>query len=308
LCSFILLVNGVVPALRYFSWLVASGIVISAALVATFGPAENLMFNLVTLSSHRPTSGNATDIGLEVISEALPAAFTLLLFGFHWFFYERGPENGWRSVLLSNRWLVFPMIGIFLIPVCIKARFTYGGQMNHIGLFVYFLVLGATLGINQSMTDGNGKSFIAVASRIVALTLMFVSAPEFTLTAFRSGDLVDSRYSPTWEAYEYDLRHPGKAYFPLNPLAAVFAEQRYYHNESALQDRSVAGNGINQAQFASGIPDHISIVAIPLDLLSEIPPHPTLAEFAAGWQRIDDPELPGWFVYQRPGALPAPRQ
>jgi len=303
LSLFVLLVSGIRPALRYMACLLASSIVILSAIVAIFWPPKDLLFNLLTLASHRPGRGSYSMIHLQVYQEAVLPLLALTLFGLHWYFYERGKSSGWRTVLAGHRWLIFPLIGILLAPVCVKARFTYGGEPNHIGLFVYFFVLGATLGMNRFMTERAGNPYRTQAARILVLALILASLGARSATAFRKGTVRDYRSSWTWEAYEYDLRHPGKAYFPMNPLAAVFAEHKFYHVDSALQDREVAGHGINQAQLVSGIPTNLSLVASPRDVVAVDPDEPArraLAEFLSGWQRIDDPELPGWVVYQRP--------
>jgi hypothetical protein len=308
LCLFVLLVGGIRPALQYMACVLASGIAFSSAIVAIFWPPKDLLFNLVTLASHRPSWGSYTQIHLEIYEEALLPMLALMLFGLHWYFYERSPASGWRSLLAGHRWLVFPLIGILLAPVCVKARSTYGGEPNHIGLFVYFFALGTTLGLSQLMTETTENPYRAKASRILALSLILASLGARSLAVFRQGAVRDNRSSRTWEAYEYDLRHPGRAYFPWNPLASVFVEHKFYHIESALQDREAAGHGINQAQFVSGIPAHLSLVATPFDILAfdpDSPPRRALAEFLSSWKRIDDPELPGWTVYQRPDVAPA---
>ena len=99
-------------------------------------------------------------------------------------------------------------------------------------------------------------------------------------------------------AYQYDRKHPGRAYFPRYPLAEYYAEHRLYHSDGALLDREVTGHGASPAQFASGIPKDVAVIA----LSKGQPKSGALQNYLAGWPQINDPELPGWVVYQRPSA------
>jgi len=307
LCAFILLADGMRSALRYVSCLLASGVVISSILAALFWPPKDLFFNIVTLASHRPYQGHLLGqvYGTiqELILEVLPVAFSLLLFVLQWYFYDRGPSDGWRRLFSTQRWLVFPLIGILLFPVSLKARLTIGGASNHLGTCCFFLMLGATLGINQFMNNENSSSAKAVAAKLVATALIAVSLPGVIVVISYSIHLRRSQTSDISLAYKYALNHPGRAYFPWNPLAEVFAERRFYHFDLALQDREVAGYGINRAQFVSGIPGSFTLIASP-----QYPPvshfSHALDDYLFGWKQVNDPELPGWTVFQRPTAAP----
>jgi hypothetical protein len=99
-------------------------------------------------------------------------------------------------------------------------------------------------------------------------------------------------------SYKYALKHPGKAYFPRYPLSVFYAEHCFYHWDGALLDREVTGHKVSQEQFASGIPSDFSVVA----WSKGRPASQVLSDYLAGWPQINDPELPGWIVYQRPSA------
>ena len=302
LCLFMLLVYGVLPTLRYAACLLASGLVLSSLMVALFGPAKAMLFNIMTLASHRPAAAIIW-FPIYMQLEFLPAIIPLLLFALYWFFYERGPGNGWRRLFLNHRWLVFPLIAMVLLPGSIKALATWGGATNHIGVPCYFLVLGATLGMNQFMTGGTSADAKADASKLLAAALILVSLPQVPMTIYRTTRKIASQAPPVSIAYEYSLRHPGQAYFPLNPLASFFADHKFYHMGWALLDREVSGYPVNEAQFLSAIPSHFTRMAFPPgdSKMSGLFPE-VLVKYLSGWQQIADPELPGWTVFERPSA------
>jgi len=61
----------------------------------------------------------------------------------------------------------------------------------------------------------------------------------------------------------YELRHPGRAYFPYTPLATLLASGRVYHVDFSVYDREIAGYPLTSHQFAAGLPSGFEVVAIP---------------------------------------------
>jgi hypothetical protein len=301
LCAFLLLAYGMRAALRYLSCLLASGVVVSSVLAALFWPPKDVFFNIATLASHRPwVPGQLSLVSQELNQEVLPVAFSLLLYVLYWYFYDHGPSEGWRTLFSTQQWLVFPLIGVLLFPVCVKARLTVGGDSNHVGACCFFLMLGVTLGISQFMNDETSSGAKAAASKLFATALIVVSLPGVVTVISHSIHIQRARTSSVSLAYAYALKYPGRAYFPWNPLAEFFAQHRFYHFDSALQDREFAGYGISRAQYTSGIPSDFALVAFPRDE----PISRALQDYLSGWQQVNDPELPGWIVFQRPPAAP----
>jgi hypothetical protein len=301
LCIFLLMADGLRTALRYAICLLGSGLVLCAALACWFRPAQDVLFNIVTLASHRPYKNPLITAFRELFSDAtmqgLTVVFCLLFFVLYWYFYERNPGNGWRRLFSVERWIIFPLIGVFLVPVCVKAQLTVGADLNHIGMACFFLTLGTTLGLSRFMKDETSVARAAVA-KLLAAVLILVSLPGVIGTVFDSAFKNARKQPDVTVTYEYAMKHPGRAYFPRNPLAEFYAQHRFYHYDGALIDRELAGHEIGQAQLVSGIPSDAALIAIEKDQhISK-----ALLDYMAGWPQINDPELPGWIVYQRPSA------
>jgi hypothetical protein len=103
------------------------------------------------------------------------------------------------------------------------------------------------------------------------------------------------RSSTTQVAYDYARQHPGKTYFPVNPLAALLAEGRLTHLDSALYDREIAGFPINAEQFAAGLPARCEFVAYPP---RNEPRAAILRELVKGQPPVQELGLEGWSVYR----------
>jgi hypothetical protein len=301
LCLFLLIADGPRVAFRYAVCLVGSGLAFASLMVCRFWPVQEMLFNILTLAAHRPYKTPLLYAFRQIFSDAtmqgIPVIFCLLLFMVFWYFYERSPGNGWRRLFSVERWIAFPLIGLFLAPVCIKAQLTVGADLNHIGMSCFFLTLGATLALCRFMND-EPSTAKAAAAKVLAAVLIIVSLPGVIGTVLDS-ELRKMPQKPNVTlAYEYAVKHPGRAYFPRSPLAEFYAQHRFYHYDGALIDRELAGYGISRAQLAAGVPSDAALIAMPKEQhISK-----ALLDYMAGWPQVNDPELPGWVVFQRPAA------
>ena len=299
LCLYLLIADGLSAAFRYILCLLGSGLAFAALLLCCFRPARDMLFNILTLAAHRPYKNPLIAAFRQLFTDAsmqgLPVVFCLLLFVLYWFFYERAPGNGWRRLFSAERWMIFPLIGTFLVPVCIKAQLTVGADLNHMGMSCFFLALGATLGLGRFMRDENSAAHARVA-KLLAAILILLCLPGIVGTVADSALKALHQKPDVTVTYKYAMKHPGRAYFPRSPLAEFYAEHRFYHYDGALIDRELAGRGVSQQQLVSGLPDNASLIV----LRKEQHISNALLSYMAGWPQIDDPELPGWVVYQRP--------
>jgi hypothetical protein len=301
-CIFLLIANGVGSFRRYMACLAMSGAAVGSLLVLRFWPLKDFLFNVITLATHRPPVTSWTAAILEDLVdstvESSPAIFCILVFILYSYVYERGTIRSWRELLSNQRWLIFPLSGILLAPVCIKAQIL-GGNNNHTGLYCYFFVLGATLGLKSFMNE-EANLRRATGSRLLAATLIAMSFTGVVDTV--QGNLTSLHHANSKSedtiAYEYGLRHPGKTYFPDNPLAEYYTQHHFYDADSALLDREVTGYPVSQAQLAAGIPTGVTLVAFACSQ----PCLPSLAmqEYLKGWPPESDPELPGFTVFENP--------
>jgi hypothetical protein len=304
LCLFLWLTTGIRSVLRFVAYFCSFAAVLLSLLVVLFWPPKDLFFNILTLASHRPrlalVPGSLGLVRDQVLLDTFLAGLCLLLFFLHWLFYEHSETSGWRRLFREHRWLVFPLVGVALVPACIKARLTVGGGSNQIGTFAYFFILGTTLGLNEFMRDTNQDRLKSIGSTILATALIVVTFPAVIQLIVKAISFDRASVADVSIVYQYALKHPGKAYFPWNPLADFFAEHRFYHFDSALLDREVAGYGIDCHQFISGIPPNISVIAIPHGESENI--SRALRSYLSGWKLVEDAELPGWEVFQQPSA------
>ncbi|HEY5226985.1 MAG TPA: hypothetical protein VIJ19_00520, partial [Opitutaceae bacterium] len=101
-----------------------------------------------------------------------------------------------------------------------------------------------------------------------APTAVLLACVCFAMALFEAPRRPATAPTPHWDvnesAYDFDRAHPGYAYFPWDPLAALMAENKYYHFEYGVQDRILAGRTPGRAQVAEGIPVHLRLVVYPV--------------------------------------------
>lgn len=259
-------------------------------------PARAFLFNTLVLAAHRPLKPGYLEILAGVYRmgrlEALPALLPVLFLAISSWMAAR-PRREIRQFFATNRWMVFLMASAALVPVSMKAIVTVGADVNHLGFVLYFLFVAAGLAIQQYFTDANPAA--RLSSRLFLATGILVSlAPGMALTVHAS--LRNLRANASQTAHTYNLRHPGLAYFPCNPMTSLLKDGKLYHLDSALYDRELAGYPLTPKQLRSGLPHSFILVALPPgeQIHSE-----ALQGLFAGFVRVTDPELPGWTVYRR---------
>jgi hypothetical protein len=260
-------------------------------------PARAFLFNTLVLAAHRPLKPGYLEILADTYRvgrlEALPALLPLLFLAI-WSWMTAKPTRKIREFFAANRWIVFLMASAALTPVSMKAIVTVGADVNHLGFVLYFLFVAAGLAIQQYFTDTN--SMVRLSARLFLATGMLVSlAPGMTITVLES--LRNLRGNASQTAHTYNLRYPGRAYFPCNPMASLLADGKLYHLDIALYDREIAGYPLTPNQLQSGLPRSLILVALPP---GEQIQSQAFQGLVAGFVRITDPELPGWTVYRAP--------
>ena len=299
---FLLLADGPRRAWRYLLSLAVCGTAVSAVVAILLWPPDAMWFNIVTLAVHRPPSGPpGTRIALALSAlkkDAMTGVVPVLFLALYAFSFGRSVPFRLRDTLAANRWLLFPLIGLFELPFMLKAMMTEGGGINQQSLVGHFLFLGASMSLYGCVNakDGSVDRFQAMASRLFAAVMILLNLAPGAILALPHS-MAEMRANPTQAAYEYIKRHPGKVYFTSTPLATLAAEGKLYHFDYALHDRETAGRPLTAQQFQSGLPPSFSAVAFPPDcgLSSQ-----AFAKMLANFRLVRDPELPGWTVYERP--------
>jgi hypothetical protein len=259
-------------------------------------PAHAFLFNTVTLAAHRPLKDGYVDVLVKSYragkQDALPALFPMLiLVVFQWTTADRRPAL--REFIRTNRWLTFALAAVALIPVTAKAIATEGSDVNHLGLVLYFLFVAAGLAIEQCVSS-SGNSFVrATAWMCAALGILAGIAPGSALSL--PARLHGMHQNAPETALRYELHHPGRGYFPFNPMASLLAGGKIYHLDYAIYDRELARYPLTARQFDAGLPPGFKIVAIPP---GSYPLSNALKNMLRRYTQVTDAELPGWTVYE----------
>jgi hypothetical protein len=275
-------------AMAHFLGAAAVGGTLLLGLMLTVWPAHDVWFNIWTLASSRPLKAGALAILVETYRstklDSLPAIFPLLFIAVcRW-----RPDI--RQFALENRWLVFALCGVFMLPVSVKAMVTIGSSVNHFGVVLYFLFAAAALAIQAHLTDQNPALRLS-ARLFLAFGILVGLAPGLVLTLIPG--LRNLRGNPLQTAMAYNRKHPGHAYFPWNPAVGLIGENRLYHLDPAISDREVVGYPLTVKQLQSGLPRQFDVVAVPP---GERLQSKALLDLTAGYREVTDPELPGWTV------------
>jgi hypothetical protein len=281
--------------LAHFGAAVTIGGVLLLGVIIAFVPLRAFLFNTVTLAAHRPLKSGATELLVTSYREgkldALPALFPmLLLVGFQWIGAARRPDL--REFARANRWLAFVLAAVALIPVTAKAIVSAGSDVNHLGIVLYFLFAAAGLAIGQCLAVPDQAFLRGSAWMCAGLGIWVGIAPGAVLTL--PSRLRDVHANAPEAALQYARRHPGRAYFPFNPMASLLSAGKAYHVDYSVYDREIAGYPLTAQQFEAGLPSGFKVVAIPP---GEQAQSSALRNMVARYDKITDIELPGWTVY-----------
>lgn len=265
--------------------------------ILEFVPLRAFLFNTVTLAAHLPLKVGYIGLLVRAFREgkqdSLPAVFPIMLLaGGQWIAAKRRP--GLRDFFRANRWAVFAIAATAQIPVVVKAVATSGADVNHPGAALYLLFVAASLAIEQHVTDPDQALWRGLAWMCAAVGILVGIAPG-TLLSLPSR-VRDLRVSPPEMALRYELRHPGHAYFPWNPLASLQSAGKAYHVDYSVYDREIAGYPLTPQQFEAGLPPGFEVVAVPP---GEQPRSSALRRMLERYRPTADIELPGWTVYKR---------
>jgi len=271
------------------------GAVLLGAILALV-PAQAFLFNTVTMAAHRPLKQGYVEILVMFFragkQDALPALFPMLLLpGCQWIAADRRPDL--RDFIRANRWLAFALVAAALIPGTVRAIVTVGADVNHLGMVLYFLFVAAGLAIEQCLADYDNSLLRGSAWMCAALGILVGIAPGATLSL--PSRLRDVHENAPEAALRYELRHPGHAYFPCNPMASLLSNGRVYHVDFSVYDREIAGYPLTSHQYEAGLPSGFEVIAIPS---GEQPRSRALQDMLAGYEQVADIELPGWTVYE----------
>jgi hypothetical protein len=319
---FVWMSDGIRQFWSYVVCLLGSGLAISLLLIAVLWPPQTMWFNIIVVPSHQPLKWQLVgrqasfsiaqpltgpDAEIQFLSSVdsgslLLAAIVASLLLYSLFNGEERP--GFRRFVAANRWLVFTMVAVAMFPTFVLGAVKVGGDINHLSLIEYFVLLSAAAGLAAQLSDGyqicdsSVPSAAKVWTAILVLSGLPLGAGRITPTLLRQGEPSTPITSPSQAAYNYEKAHPGDAYFPLNPLAVLLAGDKLYHCDIGLVDRELAGFGIGVGQFRSHVPKQFRIVAFPPGTgpASAI----LIAQLRGAVETAGTGELAGWILFEPP--------
>jgi hypothetical protein len=285
---FALMVDGKRAFLRYVAVQVAASVAIFAAMLALFRPPSALLFNTFTLAIGQPFVGSIFprmvqglyDVRSELAAAGAPLILLIALCAL--------TPGSIREKIAKHRWLVFLWMAALQLPLELRAWSTEGADVNHLSVVILFVALATTLGLVELWkSDTTGL----VARALLAGMLLAHLPLAFGIRH----DLRTVRTNPTQVAFNYEREHPGRAYFPFNPLAVLLADGKLTHFDHALFNREIAGFATSPEQFAAGFPSGCALVAYPPGGA----PHAAMIRALVEDQpSVDEPGLRGWNVYR----------
>jgi hypothetical protein len=292
---FVLMTDGRRAFTRYIAVQIAASASIFAAMLAFFRPTRDLLFNTFTLAANQPPRTGSVVFrmmgGLAQIQSDLAVVVAPLLLLIAIIALGSG---GIRQRMAKHGWLVFLWMAAFQLPIELRAWSTVGGWLNHLGIVTLFVLLATTLGLVEfwKPAANTTQEWTGVAARALLIGMLLA---RFPVPYSIFGDLRLVRTSATQVAYNYERQHPGRAYFPFNPLASLLAEGKLTHFDPALLDREIAGYRISAEQLAAGLPAGCELVAFPP---RHEPSAAILRELLQDKPLVEEPGLEGWRVYR----------
>ena len=291
LALFVLLADGRRVFFHYVLRQLVSGLFIAAAILLIFRPPQALLFNTYWLATHRPPFGGSARFlaGLYDERTALAAIIPVLfLLGSRMIWMDTGAL---RERLNRNRWLVFLILALFQLPFALRAWTTVGGDFNHLGIVTLFATLAATVGLIAP----SGPPFPPALPIALLAGIAIAALP----IPWKLPEAISSVYDNSAEvAFRYEKVHPGRAYFPMNPLAALLASGRLTHFDLSLVDREIAGCPITPAQFAAGLPPQYQLIAFSPE--QESPGSLLGVARIHSMKPVQEKGLEGWRVFALP--------
>lgn len=245
-------------ALRDFlaGWAVAL-LAIGAAVFGLMN-ARDVLFNLWTVPAHHPLVGGwpaawgeLRDLARYTLLLWVPCAGVLLL-------ARRDPVREQSAV--APVWL-FLAAALAVLPTGLMAAIKLGGDRNSLHS-VYYLLAAALVAVAGDWAHSLRRA------RELRIAVLLLAAGALTLTALQQVNGYErlTMLPPrclSQEAWTFAREHPGRAYYPWDPLATLLAEKKFYHFEYGVYDRIHAGEPPAPARLADGLPVAPEMVVYP---------------------------------------------
>jgi hypothetical protein len=246
-----------------------------------------------------------------LVAEALMPALVMMVL--YLFMNPHGRTKRARSpsldALLRQPWILPLAVAVVMAPLGVMGIAKRGGWGNSLSITTYYLA-AASAALVASYRWGRALRQIDrayVRAVMSTAALLVIALGIWSVTPFSNVRTIligvaDMQHNPEQAAYEFARSHPGRAYFPRNPLAALLAEGRYYIFEFAMQDELMAGYTFAPQRVWRNLPPGMQIIAFPPERTAGI----ARMELPGFTERVEVPELTDWTVFRRPTAPQSP--
>jgi len=286
-------------------------------LFAAWFDVGNLFFNILTIPIRHPrrfASFLEFDLVIVRIQQSNLYLSSLFLVGILGLLLVRpgkavAPDEATStSKHGDDRWLLFLITTLAEAPFSLMAFVKLGGDDNNLAFFLYFLAITTVLLMERLLIadgeiadDGRSRFAMILVGMNLALSILMNQQLGLTLGAPpKAGTTSRTSWTESRQAEDFIRAHPGKVYFPWNPLEHLVAENKLYHFEYGVFDRDLAGRPISEEHFRRHIPEATELVCYPqgatvgdrisLRYLKDFVPAKPVAE------------LPDWSCYTRAGS------
>jgi hypothetical protein len=292
----LLLADGAKVCLRYgVALLLAGGLTV--VIFLTLFDARALWFNVVTIPSHHPRRSDFSLLSAAFEFQELSFQIALLIaFGALFPLALRTTRvPGISSWFAQNRWSLFVVAGLLVLPTSLIGRVKVGGDANALSFALYLLLLAACLMLREGVAAPavealkTGMRVLAVVS-IAGTGLLLVQEQ-----CERYLNLARRQPNDLEVVHIYLQNHPGEAYFPWNPLGHLLVDGQYYHFDYGLYDRELAGFPLSEEHVRQHVPPGARRVCFPPDRNFEYVMK-YLKEYS---RRVEIDQLPGFICYER---------
>ncbi len=246
---------------RSFLLAYAVALLVAAGVFATAFPVSDLIFNLWTVPSAHALPGGwraawaeVTDLGRYSMLFWLPCAAGL------WIRFRDRPA----AETATGRWhpLLLPLAAAgVLLPTGIMAAIKIGGDRNSLHS-VYYLALAAVCALAQGWPTAAHRRALAQAGIILLLTAGAAVLAVRQVAGYPQLTMLPSRCLSE-EAWSHARAHPGRVYYPWDPLASLMAESRAYHFEYGVIDRILAGRPPDETHIRRHLPGEFEQMIYP---------------------------------------------
>ncbi len=279
-------------AIDYLKWVVIVGLAVTILFLGIFGPRA-LIFNVFSLTGKLPFLKTSWGAGGAIFWQSplllKECAIPMAILGFigleTWPIIRTTFLNKVKLSLRSNRWSIFALTAVAMFPVSLTHKALVGADVNALDDTLYYFLLAAVTAMGE-VRETSVRRLAGVSLAVLAL----ISAPSL---AHIATDVRQYKLNPRRQAFDFARRHPHEVYFPLDPLATLYADGRLYHYDVALFDADMLKLSISERQFRDYLPSQLEFVAYEAHnqysrkLFPDFHPAGPVAE------------LPGWNVYSR---------